>query len=120
MWLQILLENGYAEHGMIGVTQPRRVVSTQSSSNRSPDCSLCAFPVPVIVSDTRATRCTCMTLQGAVTVARRVAEERGVELGGEVGYAVRFENRTSSQTKIKYLTGELWTYLHVPAVTAST
>eukprot|EP00879_Flechtneria_rotunda_P013602 GHRR01014208.1.p1 GENE.GHRR01014208.1~~GHRR01014208.1.p1 ORF type:complete len:752 (+),score=245.25 GHRR01014208.1:131-2386(+) len=41
---------------------------------------------------------------GAVTVARRVAEERGVEVGTEVGYAVRFENRTSSQTKIKYLT----------------
>lgn len=46
-------------------------------------------------------------LQGAVTVARRVAEERGVELGDEVGYAVRFENRSSSSTKIKYLTGSL-------------
>ena len=44
--------------------------------------------------------------QGAVTVARRVAEERGCELGGEVGYAVRFENRTCSSTRIKYLTGE--------------
>jgi hypothetical protein len=44
-------------------------------------------------------------VQGAVTVARRVAEERRVELGSEVGYAVRFENRTSSSTKIKYLTG---------------
>lgn len=43
--------------------------------------------------------------QGAVTVARRVAEERGCELGSEVGYAVRFENRTSSSTRIKYLTG---------------
>jgi len=40
-----------------------------------------------------------------VTVARRVAEERGCELGSEVGYAVRFENRTSSSTRIKYLTG---------------
>lgn len=28
-------------------------------------------------------------------------------LGGEVGYAVRFENRGSSSTRIKYLTGEL-------------
>lgn len=44
--------------------------------------------------------------QGAVTVARRVAEERGCQLGDEVGYAVRFENRTSSSTRIKYLTGE--------------
>ncbi len=43
----------------------------------------------------------------AVSVARRVAEERGVEVGGEVGYAVRFEDRTSTKTRIKYLTGEL-------------
>lgn len=48
----------------------------------------------------------CGHVQGAVTVARRVAEERGCELGGEVGYAVRFENRGSSSTRIKYLTGK--------------
>lgn len=47
--------------------------------------------------------------QGAVTVARRVAEERGCQLGEDVGYAVRFENRTSSSTRIKYLTGETGT-----------
>ncbi|CAG9466382.1 unnamed protein product [Pedinophyceae sp. YPF-701] len=40
----------------------------------------------------------------AVTVARRVAEERGTHVGGEVGYAVRFEDRTSGATRIKYLT----------------
>ncbi|EFN54077.1 hypothetical protein CHLNCDRAFT_136192 [Chlorella variabilis] len=40
----------------------------------------------------------------AVTVARRVAWEKKVELGQEVGYAVRFEDRTSRCTRIKYLT----------------
>ena len=44
--------------------------------------------------------------QAAVTVARRVAEERGTEVGREVGYAVRFEDWTCSGTRIKYLTGE--------------
>ena len=44
--------------------------------------------------------------QAAVTVARRVAEERGTEVGREVGYAVRFEDWTCSATRIKYLTGE--------------
>ncbi|KAG2499040.1 hypothetical protein HYH03_003225 [Edaphochlamys debaryana] len=63
---QILFEAGYADRGMIAVTQPRRV--------------------------------------GAVTVAKRVAEERGVQLGREVGYAVRFEDCTSPSTRIKYLT----------------
>jgi len=45
--------------------------------------------------------------QAAVTVARRVAEERGTEVGREVGYAVRFEDWTCNATRIKYLTGEL-------------
>lgn len=40
----------------------------------------------------------------AVSVARRVAQELGVKLGEEVGYAIRFEDRTSELTKIKYLT----------------
>ncbi|KGN62367.1 probable pre-mRNA-splicing factor ATP-dependent RNA helicase DEAH4 isoform X1 [Cucumis sativus] len=40
----------------------------------------------------------------AVSVARRVAEELGVHLGEEVGYAIRFEDRTSERTRIKYLT----------------
>ncbi|XP_017889459.1 ATP-dependent RNA helicase DHX33-like [Ceratina calcarata] len=40
----------------------------------------------------------------AVSVARRVAQEQGVEPGKLVGYCVRFEDVTSSQTRIKYLT----------------
>eukprot|EP00898_Chlorokybus_atmophyticus_P002603 jgi/Chlat1/3343/Chrsp23S03777 len=40
----------------------------------------------------------------AVTVARRVASERGCHVGGEVGYAVRFEDATTRSTRIKYAT----------------
>ncbi|CAN8304073.1 unnamed protein product [Cochlearia groenlandica] len=40
----------------------------------------------------------------AVSVARRVAQELDVSLGDDVGYAIRFEDRTSSKTRIKYLT----------------
>nr|XP_033325268.1 ATP-dependent RNA helicase DHX33 isoform X2 [Megalopta genalis] len=40
----------------------------------------------------------------AVSVARRVAQEQGVETGKLVGYCVRFEDVTSPQTRIKYLT----------------
>nr|KAJ0212315.1 hypothetical protein LSAT_V11C400158240 [Lactuca sativa] len=40
----------------------------------------------------------------AVSVSRRVAQELGVRLGDEVGYAIRFEDRTSERTCIKYLT----------------
>ncbi|XP_047365183.1 ATP-dependent RNA helicase DHX33-like isoform X1 [Vespa velutina] len=40
----------------------------------------------------------------AVSIARRVAQEQGVETGKLVGYCVRFEDVTSPQTRIKYLT----------------
>ncbi|KAI9771307.1 MAG: hypothetical protein M1840_002277 [Geoglossum simile] len=43
----------------------------------------------------------------ATTVAMRVAEEMGCKLGEEVGYSIRFEDLTSSTTRIKFLTDGL-------------
>ncbi|KEF54856.1 adenosinetriphosphatase [Exophiala aquamarina CBS 119918] len=63
---QFLYEEGYAQRGLIGCTQPRRVA--------------------------------------AMSVAKRVSEEMDVELGGLVGYAIRFEDCTSEETSIKYMT----------------
>ncbi|MGD0207658.1 MAG: ATP-dependent RNA helicase [Verrucomicrobiota bacterium] len=37
-------------------------------------------------------------------LASRVAQELGVQLGNEVGYQIRFENITSPQTKIRFVT----------------
>ncbi|EFR00166.1 pre-mRNA-splicing factor ATP-dependent RNA helicase prp22 [Nannizzia gypsea CBS 118893] len=63
---QYLAEGGFANNGMIGCTQPRRVA--------------------------------------AVSVAKRVSEEIGCQLGQEVGYTIRFEDCSSPNTKIKYMT----------------
>lgn len=63
---QYLAEAGFADRGIIGCTQPRRVA--------------------------------------AMSVAKRVAEEVGCRLGGEVGYLVRFDDCTSAATRIKYMT----------------
>jgi RNA helicase HrpA len=43
----------------------------------------------------------------AISVAERIAHERGDVLGGEVGYAIRFHDRTSPQTRIKVMTDGL-------------
>ncbi|QHO23500.1 putative ATP-dependent RNA helicase DHX33 isoform [Arachis hypogaea] len=43
----------------------------------------------------------------AITVAKWVAEECGVELGQKVSYFVRFDDTTSSSTRIKYMTDGL-------------
>ncbi|NWH35426.1 DHX40 helicase, partial [Chloropsis hardwickii] len=61
-----LYEAGLAQHGAIGVTQPRRVAT--------------------------------------VSVAQRVAEEMGSDLGALVGYQVRFDDCTSEDTAIRYMT----------------
>ena len=39
-----------------------------------------------------------------MSVSKRVSEEMGVQLGKEVGYAIRFEDCTSPKTIIKYMT----------------
>ncbi|KAF2277349.1 P-loop containing nucleoside triphosphate hydrolase protein [Westerdykella ornata] len=43
----------------------------------------------------------------ATSVAARVAEEIGCQLGQEVGYSIRFEDVTSAKTQIKFLTDGL-------------
>lgn len=48
--------------------------------------------------------CTQPRRVAAMSVAKRVADEMNVKLGDEVGYAIRFEDCTSSKTIIKYMT----------------
>jgi len=40
----------------------------------------------------------------AMSVAKRVAEEMDVDLGSIVGYTIRFEDMSSGETRLKYLT----------------
>ena len=40
----------------------------------------------------------------AITLAERVASEMGVEVGKEVGYCVRFEEKRCKETKITFMT----------------
>ena len=48
--------------------------------------------------------CTQPRRVAAMSVAKRVSEEYGCRLGQEVGYTVRFEDCTSPETVIKYMT----------------
>jgi pre-mRNA-splicing factor ATP-dependent RNA helicase DHX38/PRP16 len=48
--------------------------------------------------------CTQPRRVAAMSVAKRVSEEVGCALGGLVGYAIRFEDVTSDETKIKFMT----------------
>ena len=57
-----------------------------------------------ITKNGRMVGCTQPRRVAAVSVAKRVAEEFGCALGEEVGYSIRFEDVTSPQTLIKYMT----------------
>ncbi|KAK6108662.1 Oligonucleotide/oligosaccharide-binding (OB)-fold family protein [Brugia pahangi] len=48
--------------------------------------------------------CTQPRRVAAMSVAKRVAEEMGCRLGSEVGYTIRFEDCTSQDTVVKYMT----------------
>ncbi|SPO28883.1 probable PRP16 - RNA-dependent ATPase [Ustilago trichophora] len=48
--------------------------------------------------------CTQPRRVAAMSVAKRVSEEMECKLGGLVGYSIRFEDCTSAETKIKYMT----------------
>ncbi|TEB26322.1 pre-mRNA splicing factor [Coprinellus micaceus] len=48
--------------------------------------------------------CTQPRRVAAMSVAKRVSEEMECKLGGTVGYAIRFEDCTTADTKIKYMT----------------
>lgn len=39
-----------------------------------------------------------------MSVAKRVAEEMDVSLGEEVGYSIRFEDKSGPKTVLKYVT----------------
>ena len=49
--------------------------------------------------------CTQPRRMAAMSVAKRVAQEFGCIVGQEVGYTIRFEDCTSNETIIKYMTG---------------
>ena len=55
-------------------------------------------------NDGKKVGCTQPRRVAAMSVAARVAEEMNVKLGSEVGYSIRFEDCTSENTVIKYMT----------------
>jgi pre-mRNA-splicing factor ATP-dependent RNA helicase DHX15/PRP43 len=53
---------------------------------------------------TKNIACTQPRRVAAMSVAKRVSEEMDVTLGGLVGYTIRFEDKSSKETRLKYLT----------------
>ena len=86
--------SGLQEHGRV-------VLSAPTGSGKSTQ-------VPQILVDTGDIKGVVVVLQprrlAARLLARRIADERGGKLGDEVGYQIRFENVSSSKTRIRFVT----------------
>jgi len=52
----------------------------------------------------RVVACTQPRRVAATSIASRVSDEMDVSLGEEVGYSIRFEDKTSAKTRLKYMT----------------
>ena len=76
---QYLMEEGYCDFGIVGCTQPRRVAAMSVAKRVSEEVT-------------------------AAAVERGEPSSEKHKLGGTVGYAIRFEDQTSADTLIKYMT----------------
>ena len=71
-----------------------------AAESQRPPCAICE----VGYTDCGVVGCTQPRRVAAMSVAKRVSEEMGCELGEEVGYTIRFEDMTSTNTILKYMT----------------
>lgn len=76
---QYLMKEGYTDYGIVGCTQPRRVAAMSVAKRVSEEVAL-------------------NSQEGKIISTKRH------ELGGIVGYTIRFEDQTSEHTVIKYMT----------------
>lgn len=80
------------------------VVVSETGSGKSTQLPQILHEYSLEKGESRCIVCTQPRRVAAITIAQRVAKERGVSVGAQVGYSVRFEDKTTNQTKIKYVT----------------
>lgn len=95
-----------AKDGLLRVVAENQIVVVIGETGSGKTTQLTQF----LVEDGYATgnkqiACTQPRRVAAMSVAKRVSEEMGVKLGQEVGYSIRFEDKTTPEkTIIKYMT----------------
>ncbi|KAL8041016.1 hypothetical protein ABFX02_10G137600 [Erythranthe guttata] len=80
------------------------VVIGETGSGKTTQLTQYLADTGIYTTDGKKIGCTQPRRVAAISVAKRVAEEFGSPLGREVGYTIRFEDRTSPNTIIKYMT----------------
>ncbi|CAI4230298.1 unnamed protein product [Auanema sp. JU1783] len=89
---------------MMSIIRENNVVIVVGETGSGKTTQLAQYLLEDGFGDTGLIGCTQPRRVAAMSVAKRVAEEMGVELGQECGYAIRFEDCTSDKTIVKYMT----------------
>lgn len=89
---------------IIAAIREHRVVVVVSETGSGKTTQLPKMVAEALGPEGGRVGCTQPRRIAAASVAKRVAEELKVPLGGYVGYQVRFEDRSSRETRIKFMT----------------
>uniref|UniRef100_A0ACD5TBN9 Uncharacterized protein n=2 Tax=Avena sativa TaxID=4498 RepID=A0ACD5TBN9_AVESA len=93
-----------ARDDLLGVVRENQVVVVVGETGSGKTTQLTQYLHEDGYTRTGLVGCTQPRRVAAMSVARRVSEEMGTALGDEIGYAIRFEDVTCPNTKIKYMT----------------
>ncbi|WP_193213274.1 ATP-dependent RNA helicase HrpA [Luteolibacter marinus] len=89
---------------IVAAIRDNPVVVVVSETGSGKTTQLPKMVAEALAGSTRKIGCTQPRRIAAASVARRVAEELKGQIGDFVGYQVRFEDKTSRQTRIKFMT----------------
>lgn len=93
-----------ARQQVIDLVKKYQVIILQGETGSGKTTQVPQFLLEAGLAGKKNIACTQPRRVAATSVAKRVSEEMDVQLGGTVGYTIRFEDKTSSQTRLKYLT----------------
>lgn len=86
-------------------SSPVTIVTGETGSGKTTQLPQMLLDAPSIIEDSKLVVAVTQPRRvAAISVARRVSAERKCKIGAEVGYAVRFEEMRSRDTRLIYLT----------------
>ncbi|PFH38484.1 ATP-dependent RNA helicase [Besnoitia besnoiti] len=93
-----------AKKNFLKLVKRNRTVILVGETGSGKTTQMTQFLIEAGFHEGKCVACTQPRRVAAMSVAQRVADEMDVELGKEVGYTIRFEDKSSPQTILKYMT----------------